>query len=303
MEYSFNIQEAKQYGINEAIFLKNLKTWIMVNRANETNFHQVSEKDYPNLKGQSRYWSYNSFKAYAKLFPFWNERQVRHTIDSLLKKNVILKGVYNSNPYDRTSWYALFDESIIDGMQMTNMSNEDLPNMSNQPIDKNVKSKTYKNNTDENSNETIELPIGLDTPEFTSAWSALLKTKKWKKKEPNTLQLCLKKLAVYEVAFAVSLIDTAIMGEYQGVVFGNTPQEYEKWKKAKASTPQNQTFQQPHPNFPNRPLYVNSFADKWAKVKWWRTNLAELENGQDKEYSFTEISKMLQYTEPLNILK
>lgn len=70
-----------------------------------------------------------------------------------------------------------------------------------------------------------------------------------------------------------------------------------------ASTPQNQISQQPHPNFPSRPLYINLFADKWTKVKWWRTNLAELENGQDKEFSFTEISKMLQYTEPLNILK
>lgn len=70
-----------------------------------------------------------------------------------------------------------------------------------------------------------------------------------------------------------------------------------------ATTPQNQVFQQPHPNFPQRPLYINLFADRWAKVKWWRTSLAELENGQDKEFSFAEISKMLQYTEPLNILK
>ena len=34
MEYSFNIEHAKEYGVEEAIFLKNLIHWIRKNKAN-----------------------------------------------------------------------------------------------------------------------------------------------------------------------------------------------------------------------------------------------------------------------------
>lgn len=156
-------------------------------------------------------------------------------------------------------------------------------------------------NKPKNKCEPQPIPTGLDTPDFVEAWAQLMETKKWRTKEASAVNLALKKLSAYDVAFAIQLVETATMGGYQGVVFSDTPTAYEKWQKTKQTS--SQIFQQPHPNFPSRPLYVNSFADKWAKVKWWRTNLAELENGQDKEYSFTEISKMLQYTEPLNILK
>lgn len=156
-------------------------------------------------------------------------------------------------------------------------------------------------NKPKNKCDVQPIPTCLDTPQFVEAWVQLLETKKWRTKEASAINLALKKLSAYDVAFAIQLVETAIMGGYQGVVFTETKTAYEKWQKTKQTS--SQTFQQPHPNFPSRPLYVNSFADKWAKVKWWRTNLAELENGQDKEYSFTEISKMLQYTEPLNILK
>ena len=321
MEYSFNIQEAVLYGVNEAIFMKNLKHWVLQNKANGINIHPVSEKEYPDLAGQKRYWTYNSIKAYKALFPFWTERQVRTAIEHLLKLGVILKGSYNQNPYDRTSWFALRDESIlhIKEMDLTLKSNVDLSNKSNE-FAQEVKCITDIN-TDVIPNENKEtltpfsngknkpktkcepqpIPTGLDTPDFVEAWAQLLETKKWRTKEASAVNLVLKKLSAYDVAFAIQLVETATMGGYQCVVFSDTPIAYEKWQKTKQTS--SQIFQQPHPNFPSRPLYVNSFADKWAKVKWWRTNLAELENGQDKEYSFTEISKMLQYTEPLNILK
>ncbi len=118
MEYSFDIEEAQQYGLNEAIFLKNVKFWILKNIANNENKFEVDSESYPELKGEFRTWTYNSVKSYQKLFPFWSPKQTRATIDSLLKQGILIKGCYNANQYDRTCWYALRVECICPTGQM-----------------------------------------------------------------------------------------------------------------------------------------------------------------------------------------
>ena len=101
MRYSFNINLAKKYGLEEAIFLENLIFWVIRNRANQTNYFD------------GRTWTYNSVRAFNVLFPFWTTKQIRRVLDSLLKQGVIVKGNYNKNPYDRTLWYALAEENTF----------------------------------------------------------------------------------------------------------------------------------------------------------------------------------------------
>ena len=101
MRYSFNINLAKKYGLEEAIFLENLIFWVIRNRANQTNYFD------------GRTWTYNSVRAFNVLFPFWTTKQIRRVLDSLLKQGVIVKGNYNKNPYDRTLWYALAEEDTF----------------------------------------------------------------------------------------------------------------------------------------------------------------------------------------------
>lgn len=101
MRYSFNINLAKKYGLEEAIFLENLIFWVIRNRANQTNYFD------------GRTWTYNSVRAFNVLFPFWTAKQIRRVLDSLLKQGVIVKGNYNKNPYDRTLWYALAEEDTF----------------------------------------------------------------------------------------------------------------------------------------------------------------------------------------------
>ena len=101
MRYSFNINLAKKYGLEEAIFLENLIFWVIRNRANQTNYFD------------GRTWTYNSVRAFNVLFPFWTSKQIRRVLDSLLKQGVIVKGNYNKNPYDRTLWYALAEEDTF----------------------------------------------------------------------------------------------------------------------------------------------------------------------------------------------
>lgn len=93
--HSFDPQIAAQVGLNAAVIFQNLFFWIEKNEANGHNF-----KD-------GRYWTYNSIAAFAKLFPYFTEKQIRTGIDKLLDAGLILKGNYSDDRYDRTAWYAL----------------------------------------------------------------------------------------------------------------------------------------------------------------------------------------------------
>lgn len=98
--YSFNGKVAQEYGVPEAIFLNNLKFWITHNKANGKNMRE------------GRTWSYNTFEAFAEMFPFWTERQIRTIVDKLVEKGVILKeNRFNRHKNDRTNWYAFVNEN------------------------------------------------------------------------------------------------------------------------------------------------------------------------------------------------
>ncbi len=100
MTYFFDMDEAKEIGLNEAIIVSSLRFWIMKNKALSQHFHE------------GHTWTYNSMRGFITLFPFWTEFQIRHAIDSLKKQDVIITGNFNETAYDRTTWYAFKDESI-----------------------------------------------------------------------------------------------------------------------------------------------------------------------------------------------
>ncbi len=100
MIYSFDSSIAKEYGVDEAIFLNNLQFWILKNKANKTHFYD------------NHFWTYNSYDAFSSIFPFWNITQIKHIIKKLEDKKVIISGNYNKNIYDKTKWYAFIDEDF-----------------------------------------------------------------------------------------------------------------------------------------------------------------------------------------------
>jgi len=100
MEHSFDIEHAKRHGVESAIIIKNLQFWILKNRANNKHFND------------GRTWTYNSVKAFAELFPYWNGKQIARILKKLEDEKVIISGNYNKSAYDRTKWYAFYDESI-----------------------------------------------------------------------------------------------------------------------------------------------------------------------------------------------
>ena len=68
---------------------------------------------------------------------------------------------------------------------------------------------------------------------FMSAWEALRKTPKWKKKLNYALQLSLNKLSKFEEEFAIRQIERAIESDWTGVVFTGTERDYQEWLKLK----------------------------------------------------------------------
>lgn len=134
--YSFNVGFAQKYGINEAIILNNLIFWIKKNKANNVNFYD------------GYYWTYNSAKAFKELFPFWTERQIRYILKSLEDKNIIKTGNYNKVKYDKTCWYTIIDESLLQicNMGVTKVSQESDENVTPIP-DINTDNKLYINDT------------------------------------------------------------------------------------------------------------------------------------------------------------
>lgn len=100
MNHSFDVDIAVKFGLQEAIFIENLRFWIAKNKANNKHFYQ------------GKYWTYNSAKAYAELFPYWSKQQVERIILKLKLANVIEIGHFSVNTYDRTNWYSLNEEML-----------------------------------------------------------------------------------------------------------------------------------------------------------------------------------------------
>ena len=103
MVYQFDSDLAEQYGVEEAIMIANLMYWIRKNEANGKHYHD------------GRYWTYNSIEAFVSLFPFWSKKQIRRILQSLVDKEVIVLGNYNSSTYDRTTWYAFGNSMLLNG--------------------------------------------------------------------------------------------------------------------------------------------------------------------------------------------
>lgn len=108
MYHSFDKDIAVKYGLAEAIILNHMQYWIEKNKANGTNFFD------------GFYWTYNSTRAYAEIFPYFSQRQIQNALKHLKDEEIIKTGNYNAVAYDRTTWYAFTEkgECIMQNCEM-----------------------------------------------------------------------------------------------------------------------------------------------------------------------------------------
>ena len=78
--------------------------------------------------------------------------------------------------------------------------------------------------------EKQKLVFPYHSEKFMFLWSELVKMPKWRKKPFSALQLSLQKLSEFDEDFSIELIENAISGNYQGLIFNNTKEKYEQFK-------------------------------------------------------------------------
>ena len=98
--FNFYVCDAINHGVEKAVLIYNLAYWILHNQANNKNY----------INGKN--WTYNSSKALALIFPFWNERKIYRMLKQLEHANIIEIAEFNQNPYLHTKWYTIVEESI-----------------------------------------------------------------------------------------------------------------------------------------------------------------------------------------------
>lgn len=130
MNHSFDVDIAKEYGIEEAIMLQHLYFWIEKNKANNKHFYNDT------------YWTYNTKKAFADLLPYMTPRKIDYTLKNLVDKGLVITGNFNQDGRDRTLWYALtkMGYCILQNckLQNTKLSNDNnINNINNTNTDNN----------------------------------------------------------------------------------------------------------------------------------------------------------------------
>lgn len=89
------------------------------------------------------------------------------------------------------------------------------------------------NNINKENVEKQKLVFPYNSEKFMLLWNELVKMPKWRKKPFSALQLTLHKLSEFEEDFVIELIENAITGNYQGIIFSNTKEKYEQFKQQK----------------------------------------------------------------------
>src|SRR5271166_5749147 len=84
-----------------AILYTNICLWLKHNILSD---HNIIE---------DRAWTYQSISYMAEFFPEFTEKQIRDALDILVEKKLLLKANHSKNKFDRTSWYALPDQSVL----------------------------------------------------------------------------------------------------------------------------------------------------------------------------------------------
>ncbi len=106
-------------------------------------------------------------------------------------------------------------------------------NPTNKPNDKPI-----KNLSEDEIEDVIK---DINSIELKEKFNQLFKTKKWSKKAKSSLQAAIDKSRKYDPDFMISLIDKALIGEYQGLFFSDTDGAYQKYIKLKSDLGQKQT--------------------------------------------------------------
>lgn len=98
MKHYFDVEVAKEVGVNAAIIYENISYWVKHNAKNGKNL-----KD-------GLFWTYATQKDIAAQFDYLSVKQVRTALEKLEACGYIKTGSFNRHGYDRTTWYTITEK-------------------------------------------------------------------------------------------------------------------------------------------------------------------------------------------------
>ena len=106
MKHYFDVEVAKEVGVNAAIIYENISYWVNHNAKNGKNL-----KD-------GLFWTYATQKDIAAQFDYLSVKQVRTALEKLEESGYIKTGSFNKHGYDRTTWYTITEKCKCQEEQM-----------------------------------------------------------------------------------------------------------------------------------------------------------------------------------------
>ena len=100
--HMFSVDDAIEHGVEKAVIIQNLRFWLEKVKGNDKDGH----------KHDGYYWTYNSARAFAEIFPYFNKSKVHRLLTQLEDDGIIMSGNFNKAKYDRTKWYSMPEFSI-----------------------------------------------------------------------------------------------------------------------------------------------------------------------------------------------
>lgn len=200
--------------------------------------------------------SYNTYKQTLSNLVEWGFVKMIETSKNQYSANIIALSNFNK-ALDKALNKALTkhtskqSESTVQSTVQSIDSIDKPLTINNKPINNKLKgdvkhpSTPKKNKSLEDFKEIAKISFEnnncLFENDFKKEWLKLLQTAKWKKKEQSAIDASLKLLMKYDETFAQSLVEKAIAGSYQGVVFADTDNHFEKFKNQTNGTNSNQS--------------------------------------------------------------
>jgi len=180
---------------------------------------------------------YHGGPAYLAKWTGWTSKTAGAYLRSLCKRGYLLReAVKDSRGYHFTyrANPAMLgegrEESSQGGREKTSQGvGKKLPNPPKEYNSLLLENKKGGVNARARDDSPASLTLPFNDERFAEVWADLCSQPKWRKKTRHALELSLRRLARYDVDYAIDLMERAIEGGYQGVVFDDTDERYAKW--------------------------------------------------------------------------
>jgi len=98
--HSFYPSLAERIGLNEAIVIQQIHSWIVTYAKNPKEYTERHWHD-------GRWWIWNSAPDWHEVLPYLSESTIKRTLHNLRELKIVKTANYNALPIDRTLWYTI----------------------------------------------------------------------------------------------------------------------------------------------------------------------------------------------------